>query len=209
MVAFGIGMRGYVWLYDMAPVREQAGPAFGLHFVEGIYYPTWARLDGLLDGVALAALGVGRPQVWSCWQARRGSLFAAGAGLFGLALWLFRDRLGFWPSVIGYPLLSLGLALWVMLATGLPASWKLPGAGWLARISYSVYLSHKLALHAVAMWLVQPWQLHGLAAFALYAVGVLAVGAVLHYTVEQPFLRWRERIDKRQAMLFVSAAVAS
>ena len=131
------------------------------------------------------------------------------AGLFGLALWLFRDRLGFWPSVIGYPLLSLALALWVMLATGLPASWKLPGAGWLARISYSVYLSHKLALHAVAMWLVQPWQLHGLAAFALYAVGVLAVGAVLHYTVEQPFLRWRERIDKRQAMLFVSAAVAS
>ena len=209
VVVFGIGMRSYVWLHDMAPVRNQEGPAFGLHFVEGIYYPTWARLDGLLAGVALAVLRVGRPQLWSRWQARRGILCVAGTGLFALALWLFRDRLGFWPSVIGYPLLSLGLALWVMLASGLPGYWKVPVAGWLARISYSLYLSHKLALHAVATWLVQPWQLHGLAAFVLYAIGVLAVGAALHYAVEQPFLRWRERIDKRQPTLVVPAAVAS
>ncbi|MEO5829275.1 MAG: hypothetical protein ABIQ36_01780 [Rhodanobacter sp.] len=38
-----------------------------------------------------------------------------------LALWLFRDPLGFRPSAIGYSPLSPGLALWVTLASDLPA----------------------------------------------------------------------------------------
>ena len=33
-------------------------------FVEDIYYPTWARLDGLLCGVALAAWKTMRPAQW-------------------------------------------------------------------------------------------------------------------------------------------------
>lgn len=193
VVLLGMAARGYVWLHAMAPVREVPGPAFGLRFVEGIYYPTWARLDGLLAGVALAALRVGRPLAWAWLQRHAGAVLAAGLGLFALALWLFRERLGFWPSVVGYPLLSLALALCVGAATALPARWAVPGAGWLARVSYSLYLSHKLALHAVATYAVAPWQLHGLAAFALYAVGVLAVGAALYYAVERPFLRWRDR----------------
>lgn len=209
VVAFGMGVRGYVWLHDMAPVRDQDGPAFGLRFVEGIYYPTWARLDGLLAGVALAALRVSRPEWWKRIQLRRGQLFAAGIVLFALAIWLFRDRLGFWPSVLGYPLLSLALVLCVASATAWPTHWSLPGVGWLARISYSLYLSHKLALHAVATWVVQPWQLHGGLAFMMYATGVMVVGAALHYAVEQPFQRWRERIDKRRPTETVPAAIAS
>lgn len=198
VVAFGMAVRGYVWLHEMAPVRDQDGPAFGLRFVEGIYYPTWARLDGLLAGVALAALRVSRPAWWQRVQLHRGQLFAAGIALFASAIWLFRERLGFWPSVLGYPLLSFALALCVASATAWPARWSLPGVGWLARISYSLYLSHKLALHAVATWVVQPWQLHGGLAFVLYAAGVLTLGALLHYLVEQPFLAWRERLDARR-----------
>jgi peptidoglycan/LPS O-acetylase OafA/YrhL len=195
VVAFGMAVRGYVWRHDMAPVIDLPGPAFGLRFVEGIYYPTWARLDGLLAGVALAALRVTRPRAWMGLQRHAGLLLAAGLGLFALAWWLFRERLGFWPSVCGYPLLALALALCVGAATAMPVRWVLPGTGWLARISYSLYLSHKLALHAVATWWVAPWQLHGVLAFASYAAGVLAVGAALHYAVERPFLRWRDRID--------------
>lgn len=204
VVAFGMAVRGYVWLHDMAPVRYQDGPAFGLRFVEGIYYPTWARLDGLLAGVALAALRVSRPDWWKRMQLCSGVLLVTGLATFVLALWLFRDRTGFWPSVLGYPLLSFALVLCVASATAWPARWSLPGVGWLARISYSLYLSHKLALHAVATWMVQPWQLHGWLAFVFYAIGVLAVGAVLHYSVERPFLEWRERLDAER--LAVAAA---
>ncbi|MCX7512533.1 acyltransferase family protein [Frateuria hangzhouensis] len=198
VVGFGMAVRGYVWLHDMAPVIGQPGPAFGLRFVEGIYYPTWARLDGLLAGVALAALRVGRPGAWMRLQRHAGLVLTAGLGLFVLALWMFRERLGLWPSVFGYPLLSLALALCVGAVTAMHTHWRLPGVGWMARVSYSLYLSHKLALHAVATWWVGPWQLHGLAAFGLYAVGVLAAGAALYYAVERPFLRWRERLDGRR-----------
>ena len=197
VVAFGMAVRGYVWLHDLAPVRGQPGPAFGQRFVEGIYYPTWTRLDGLLAGVALAALRAGRPQAWRRLQRHAGIVLLAGLGLFVLAWWLFRERLGFWPSVVGYPLLSLALALCVGAAVAMPTRWAVPGAGWLARASYSLYLSHKLALHAVASWWVEPWPLHGLAAFVAYALGVLAAGAALYYAVERPFLRWRERAPAR------------
>jgi peptidoglycan/LPS O-acetylase OafA/YrhL len=73
-----------------------------------------------------------------------------------------------------------------------------PGVGWLARISYSLYLGHKIALHAVDAWAVYPWQLHGWPAFILYAIGVLALGAALHYAVERPFLEWCGRLDARR-----------
>jgi peptidoglycan/LPS O-acetylase OafA/YrhL len=199
VVAFGMAVRGYVWLHDMAPLRDAPGPAFGLRFVEGIYYPTWARLDGLLAGVALAALRLGRPGAWARLQRHAGVVLAAGIALLALSMGLFRERLGFWPSVIGYPLLSLALALCVGAATAMPGRRAVPGCGWLARISYSLYLSHKLALHAAAIGAVQPLQLHGAAAFGLYAAGVLALGSLLHYAVERPFLRWRERMDAGRA----------
>ena len=209
VVAFGMALRGYVWLHGMAPVRDAPGPAFGLRFVEGIYYPTWARLDGLLAGVALAALRVGRPQAWARLQRYAGAVLAAGVALFVLSVWLFRERLGFLPSVIGYPLLSLALALCVGAATALPGRWAMPACGWLARISYSLYLSHKLALHAVAIGAVQPLQLHGVAAFGMYAAGVLVVGAALHYAVERPFLRWRERLDEQRRRAWPATADAT
>ena len=209
-VLFGLAWRAHVWLHDMAPLQDTDPRGFGLHFVEGIYYPTWARLDGLLAGVLLALAETWRPQAWARWRARSVPLALAGLATTGLALVLFRDRLGLWPSVVGYPLLSGGLALLVgACALAGPGHWRVPGAGWLARISYSLYLSHKLALHAVATWLVVPRALHGLAAFACYAAGVLLLGAALHYAVERPFLRWRDRPARRTALLPASADTAS
>lgn len=70
----------------------------------------------------------------------------------------------------------------------------MPGARWLAAVSYSLYLSHKLVMHAVQTWLLPllPWQ--GLAQFPVYAAAILAGGAALHYGVERPGLRLRDRL---------------
>jgi len=38
----------------------------------------------------------------------------------------------------------------------------------------------------------------GFAAFAVYSAATLAGGALLHYGVERPFLRWRERLAARR-----------
>jgi len=150
LVLTGIALRAGVWLRDDAlqPPRNW--------FVEDIYYPTWCRLDGLLAGVVLATLCVYRPEAWARLQARSTLLMLAGLAFAGGALWLFRDRTGLAANAVGWPLLSFGFGLLVLSATarnGWLGRRALPGAGWLAATSYSLYLSHKLAMHAVHEWL--------------------------------------------------------
>ncbi|MBC7603147.1 MAG: acyltransferase, partial [Ramlibacter sp.] len=148
VVAAGIALRSFVFLHDAA-----ADPDMSRNwFVEDIYYPTWNRLDGLLCGVALAALKVFRPLAWT--QARRHSntVFFAGLFVMAVALWLFQDRVGFMANAIGWPVLSFGLGLLVFAAAGRESfigRWQLPGAQWLATISYSLYLVHKAIYHVV------------------------------------------------------------
>jgi len=194
LVLGGIALRAGVWLHNEAlqPPRNW--------FIEDIYYPTWMRLDGLLAGVMLAALRVYRPGLWARLQARSTPLTLAGLAIAALAFWLFRDRTGLVANAVGWPLLSLGFGLLVLAATA-PQGWlgrlAVPGTGWLAAVSYSLYLSHKLAMHAVHSWVAPalPWQ--GPALFPVYAAAVLAVGAALHYLVERPGLRLRGRLSRR------------
>lgn len=184
----GIGLRSGVWLHDNAldPPRNW--------YIEDIYYPTWNRLDGLLAGVVLATIAVYRPALWAR-MGERGNAFALlGLAMMALALWLFRQRGGLAGNSIGWPVLSAAIACLVVAAAGTRSwigRWRVPGAAWIAAVSYSLYLSHKPVFSAVEVHF-DPW-LHGrgLLAFAVYAVATLAVGAALHYAVERPFLQLR------------------
>jgi peptidoglycan/LPS O-acetylase OafA/YrhL len=170
----------------------------GLDYLESIYYPTYTRLDGLLAGVALAAIQAYRPDGWRMLQAHAHALMWLGLAVTGTAIWLFHDKFAWTTSTFGFPLLSLGLALLVAAGAGRQSfgRWRVPGAGWVAALSYSLYLSHKLALHAVANLLATHPAIHGWQAFALYVAAIFALGALLHYAVERPFLRLRDRLAK-------------
>jgi peptidoglycan/LPS O-acetylase OafA/YrhL len=190
VVLLGIVLRTTVWLHDahVDPSRNW--------YLEDIYYPTWMRLDGLLTGIVLAAWQVYRPLAWTRWQRRSNLLLAVAVVVSCLAFWLFRDRTGLLANAIGWPLLSFGFGLLVFAGAGRSSfigRWRVPGAGWIAGISYSLYLSHKLALHFVETTFGASLQSHGAIAFATYALAVLLLGAVLHYAVERPFLRLRDR----------------
>jgi len=204
LVLAGIALRTGVWLHDDATQPPRPW------FIEDLYYPTWMRLDGLLVGVMLAALRVYRPLWWEKLLARSTPLMLCGLAVAALALWLFRDRTGLLANAVGWPILSLGFGLLVLSASsphGLLGRWTVPGAGWVAAASYSLYLSHKLVMHAVHAWLAPalPLPLQGVALFALHAVAILAVGAALHHGVERPCLRLRDRLAKRQAAATPSA----
>lgn len=190
VVALGIVLRGSVWLHDAALDTQRNW------FIEDIYYPTWMRMDGLLAGVMMAAFQVYRPQAWARWQERANLCLIGGLATCAWAFWLFRDRTGLIANTLGWPVLSSGLALLVFAGAsrrGFIGRWSLPGAGWIAAISYSLYLSHKMAFHLVSEHL-PPWlPPSGLMLFAIYALAALAGRAALHYLVERPFLRWRER----------------
>ena len=198
-IVLGMAIRGWVWLYDMAPARGLAGAgrSFSQRFVEDLYYPTYTRLDGLLAGVVLATIKAYRPALWSRLQARANVVLLEGIVIVGFAIVLFRDRTGFIPSVFGYPLLSAGLALLVLAGAG-TCSWigtrRVPGAGWISLISYSLYLIHKPVYHMVESTFGTQWRGQGMLAFLAYATASLLAGALLYYVVERPFLRLRERM---------------
>lgn len=190
VIALGIMLRRGVWLHDAAldPPRNW--------FVEDIYYPTWMRLDGLLMGVMLASLRIYRAPLWERLQRHAGIVLIAGTAVSALALWLFRDRTGLLANALGWPVLSFGFGLLVFAAAGrhsLIARLAVPGAGWLAGISYSLYLSHKIAFHLVQTTLASSLRGHSLLAFVTYALAALLLGATLHYLVERPCLKLRER----------------
>jgi peptidoglycan/LPS O-acetylase OafA/YrhL len=190
IVVLGIGLRAAVWLHDTVLDPPRAW------FLEDIYYPTWTRLDGLLMGLVLAALRVHRPLAWTRWQRHSNAVLVAGMAVTGLALWLFRDRTGLPANAVGWPLLSFGFALLVFAGAdghSLIGRWRVPGAGWIAAISYSLYLSHKIAFHLVQVAIGTSLQEHRAVAFGTYALAVLLLGAALHYLIERPFLRLRER----------------
>jgi peptidoglycan/LPS O-acetylase OafA/YrhL len=187
LVAAGIALRAGVWLHDAALAPDRAW------FIEDLYYPTWMRLDGLLVGVALAALRVFRPLRWARWQALSGRVLVAGLLLAALALALFRERTGLLANSVGWPLLSLAFGALLLAASRW--RWRLPGAAWLAALSYSLYLSHKLAFHAVQTQLLPLLGWTGAAQFPVYAAATLLLGAALHYGIERPGLRWRDRLQ--------------
>lgn len=194
LVIGGVALRAALWLHGDATRPERPW------FIEDLYYPTWTRLDGLLTGVMLAALQVKRPALWARLQARTDLLALAGLALVAAALMLFRQRTGFAANTVGWPLLSWGFGLLVLSATA-TQSWigrlRLPGVGWLAAASYSLYLSHKLAMHAVHTWVEPRVALPAPALFAAYAAAILGVGAVLHHLVERPGLALRDRLRPR------------
>lgn len=201
MVQAGMAIRGYVWLHELAPLDDSSAE-FGRRFIEGIYYPTYTRIDGLLAGVVLATIQAFRPAWWQGMQVRANQLLLpTGLVVVALAMWLFRDRTGLLASIVGYPLLSAGLALLVAAAAGTRcwlARVRIPGVEWLALVSYSLYLIHKAVFHLVEGALPSQLQNQGLLTFAIYAAASLLAGALLYYSAERPFLRLREQLRSRK-----------
>ena len=190
VVILGIALRAATWLHYAAiePPRNW--------FIEELYYPTWMRLDGLLMGVMLAALRVYRPQIWASLQLRSNACLLGGVAVCCFALWLFRQRTGLLANTFGWPLLSFGFGLLVFAGAdrnSLIGRWRVPGVGWIAAISYSLYLSHKIAFHVVHVALAPSIQDSDVLLFLAYALATLLLGAALHYLVERRFLRWRDR----------------
>lgn len=193
LVAAGIALRAWVW-NDL--------DANANHWVERIYYPTWMRLDGLLFGVALAAVRAYRPRAWQALMRRSGWLALAGVSVLAVAIWLAQQRLGFVASVFGFPTTSLAMAL-LVAAGASEQRWtgrlRVPGAAWLAAASFSLYLVHKGAFALMAGAYGEALETQPLLAFCAYAGAALAVGGLLHYLIERPFLRLRERLIRRRA----------
>jgi len=194
----GMALRGYIWMHDLAPLRHVTGPGnFIQRWQEWIYYPTWTRLDGLLGGVIVAMIKAFRPALWDQLMRRANLVMALGLGAVALAIWLFVDQQAFVPTVIGYPILAAGMACLVAAGAsshGLIGRWRIPGAGAVAAMAYSLYLTHKQVYHMVHLAVGTRLDGRPILETALYSSAALAGGALLYWTVERPAIRLRDRL---------------
>jgi peptidoglycan/LPS O-acetylase OafA/YrhL len=191
----GIVLRAWLWQHEVAPLLAVGNAAAAvLRFVESIYNPTYARLDGLLAGVMLAALRAFRPSWWA-----RVLRHARLMLIMGLAILACCTRIdGFSPAgaVVLFPLVALGCAC--LLAGALSQrTWigrrPLPGTRLVAVLAFSLYLTHKEVYGWLDAWLPGLGERAPVSAFALYIQASLAVATVLYLCVERPGLQLRER----------------
>jgi len=203
LVVGGMALRAWLWMHIVAPAQAGGGDG-GTTYLERLYYPTYARLDDLLGGVALAAARSYHTRVWAWIERNANAVCVAGLVLTGLCMWMFNgpQRFALSANVFGYPVLALAMTALVAAAAsarGALAGMSMPGAQWLAATSYSFYLTHKMVygqLHGrFASWADG----RGLWSVLIYIAAVFAVGAALHYLVERPCLRLREPVRRMWA----------
>lgn len=198
-VAAGLAWRGFEWVHTLAPLQQAAGHRhpFWVAWQETIYYATPARLDDLIGGVTLAVVRVFRPAAWARLMGHANLALAFGVGAIGAAVWLSLQTPCLLNTLVEFPILGLGTTLVVAAGASdgsLISRWRVPGAGLVAAMAYSLYLTHKEAYHLVR--LAGGGALDHQPALRLALCGGLAlvVGAALYRAVEGPALGWRDRM---------------
>jgi peptidoglycan/LPS O-acetylase OafA/YrhL len=203
LVGLGVAIRGFVLVHMLQPLGADGA---SMAYIEKIYYPTYTRLDGLLMGVVLAVVRIFRPGWWAAAERRGHSLLAAGGVAVGAAMWLFKDRFSSvtdaaaWGTVVGFPLLALGLGLMVassMSRNGWLSRVRVPGARLVAMLAFSLYLIHKEIVHLDQRYLASLTAERDGRAMLVYGVSCMVAAGMLYVGVERPFLMLRDRLGRR------------
>ncbi|MEL5994024.1 acyltransferase family protein [Hymenobacter segetis] len=200
LVVLGFGARLLSWYGAVAPQLNTEHVT--LVWYKYMYYPTYNRLDGLLVGIAIAALFHFRPQA-AARLARHGN----GLGLLGLAVlagafWVCREPQAFGASIFGFPLVALGYGLLVVAAIS-PGSVLYGTASRIsarvAALSFAIYLTHKGIIHLTQAWFsAYGIGLESNAMMGLCLATVLAGAWLLNVAVEKPFLKLRQWLLARR-----------
>ena len=126
-------------------------------------------------------------------------LFLTGIVLTVLSVWIFggaSNSKTAEAATLTYPLLSLGFGCIVASAMSPNfwlARWCIPGAKTIAALAFTLYLVHKQMIH-MAMEVIGDPSENVLAVGGLSVVLILIASCTIHYGVEKPFLKLRDRI---------------
>lgn len=194
LVLLGLAWRAWAW-HAGVPV-DLRGEQTAVWF-KWIYYPTISRLDGLLVGIAIAAVMHYRSSLIVRPRLPGTAWLLCGGALLLLAWWLTKDRYGLLGSVVIFPLVSLGFGCW-LLAMQQPAFAPAHRANWLTRqlaeLAFCLYLTHKAAIHCTHGWLASDTlPVDGSGMFICCMIVSVLAALVLRHAVERPFLALRDR----------------
>lgn len=192
----GFALRYFAYTTMVEPFKESE--LFYPRWYEYIYYPTYSRLDGLLSGIAVAGIMHFRPN-WHTFLERFANLFLiAGIALLVGGYYLSKDQHSLTGSMFSFPVVDLGSGLLVLGAV-LPGSLlyhaKSSFMSWVAMLSYSIYLIHKMTIHIAQGMLERLGLVKETSLVMLISLLFTALIAYLLYrSVEQPFLKLRHKL---------------
>jgi peptidoglycan/LPS O-acetylase OafA/YrhL len=195
LLAGGFLARLFCWQQYVGPVEDQ--PFMGVIWYKFIYYPTYARLEGLLTGVSLAALFVFKPAIRDALIRKHNWLLLLGLALLTGAYFLCSEQFSKPATLFGFLLVSLGYGALVTAAVSPPDflyKWSSAVTTRIATLSYAIYLSHKPIIHLTQEWLSPQLDRSGTMMFLACTVTSLLGGFLLHITVEKPFMRMRKKL---------------
>ncbi|MBO9150831.1 acyltransferase family protein [Chitinophaga sp. GCM10012297] len=207
VLLFGFVARLLSWYLLIVP--DMGNATFGITWYKQMYYPTYNRLDGLLAGVAIAALFVFVPKVKEKIFQHGNKVLVLGLLVLTGAWFLCDDQKSFSASIFGYPVVSAGYGLLVMAAicpTCFLYRYSSRFTALVAKLSFSLYLLHKGVIHVVQPLLIDAGlEPKGNVMFVLCLLAAGLAAWVLNKTVEAPFLKLRQRVlERRKAAAMVS-----
>jgi peptidoglycan/LPS O-acetylase OafA/YrhL len=196
IVLFGLFVRSFLWMHYIAPIDPHDW-RLGNEYLETIYYPTYARLDGLLVGVLLAATKLFRPAWWKEITSHGNALLGAGILILTISFWICQNMFSLATAVIGYPLLAAGFGLLVLssLSKGsVLEKHRVLGATTGATLAYSTYLTHKEVMHLDRLYLGSVLPMDGMVGLLIYGLSFLVVAGALYFAIERPCMNLKDRI---------------
>lgn len=196
---FGIVFRIYLWnVYYPSNANINSSLWY---WTEHIYYPTYNRLDGLLVGVAIAALYKFAPKLWDKVSKFGNHSIMVGIALLTIIYFYFSDLGSHSTTIWGFTLLAIAygfLALGAISPSSFLYHWNSRVATLMATLSYGIYLTHKIVIH-VTQGLLTKLGIDGNSNLMLLACFVACIIAawLLNLTIEKPFMKMRDKILRR------------
>lgn len=194
----GFFIRLWNWQHFIEPVLNTEN--YGAYWNEYIYYPTYNRLDSLLMGVSIAGIYTFCPKIQERINSNSNLILLAGVALLIASGFVCKGYSTFHTTLWGFPLVALSYGL-LLAAVVCPSSrlyhFNSFITGWLATLSYSIYLSHKIVIHVIQNWFGGMGVDRNSNLMMLISMAaVITFALVMRYAIEMPVLLMRNRALK-------------
>jgi peptidoglycan/LPS O-acetylase OafA/YrhL len=199
LLILGFILRFYNWNEYVQPAIDSANRRqMVFAFIEKIYYPSYNRMDGLIMGLAIAAIFNFKPKIKAYLTRHANIVLIIGIGIFLAAYKVCHDFISFNTAVFGFPLISFAYGLILMAAISpncILYRFKTRFTFIMATLSYAIYLTHKPLYHLVKVAIEKTGN-EALAQWTFWICILVATigGLVLHLLIEKPFMNLRKKI---------------
>ncbi len=189
-------LRWVAWNLYLKPFQDSDD--FLVNWYRLIYYPTHARLDGLITGVGVAAIYRFRGNWISILKKYANGILLSGLVVFIISFYVCIDQHAAAATLFGFSIIAIAFGLFVLSAI-LPGSFLFRTKSFITRnlamLSYSLYLSHKGIIHLTQKWLAE-LGISGDSNLTLVIciLTCLTAAIIMRLLIEKPFFSLRNKV---------------